>query len=288
MIGIDWGTSSFRAFRIGPDGITDRIASTSGIMQVPAGGFEAYLRQAIGPWVADGETCILMSGMIGSRQGWVEAAYLSCPSDIDSISAALTRVPFEGCDLRIVPGLRSTDEGGVPEVMRGEETQIIGAGATGIVCLPGSHSKWARVSTSGRIDSFETIMSGEIFSALRKETILGRMMPEAPHNDAAFDRGVARAAEQGHFLHHLFGVRALGLFDQLRPEESASYLSGLLIGHEVQAYLPPGAHVTLLGTDTLCALYKRAITQCGGTASLGPTDVAAMGLALIGSITRWT
>jgi 2-dehydro-3-deoxygalactonokinase len=292
MIGIDWGTSSFRAFRIVDAGVTDRIASAFGIMQIAENGFEAHLRQAIGPWLAAGETRILMSGMIGSRQGWVEAAYLPCPADTASIAEALTQVPFCGCDLRIVPGLCGTDTVGTPEVMRGEETQIIGAGATGIVCLPGSHSKWVRVSACGRIEGFETIMSGEIFAALRKQTILGRMMPEAPHDNAAFDRGVARSGEPGHLLHHLFGVRALGLFDRLAPEQSASYLSGLLIGHEVRAYLLPGApgsaHVTLLGSENLCALYTRAIIHCGGTASTGPADAAASGLALIGSMTRWT
>lgn len=288
MIGIDWGTSSFRAFRIKNAAVVDQRDSADGIMKMTIRDFAGTLRAHIGPWLADDETCVLMSGMIGSRQGWLEAAYLPCPANAEAIAAQLSRVVFEGADVRIIPGLSGTDAGGTPEVMRGEETQIIGAGATGIVCLPGSHSKWVNVSPAGRIEGFETIMSGEIFAALRKETILGRMMPEAPHNDAAFDRGVARAAEPGHLLHHLFGVRSLGLFDRLRPAESASYLSGLLIGHEIRAYLSPGTHVTLLGSETLCALYTRAITNCGGTATTGPADAAARGLTLIGSMTRWT
>jgi 2-dehydro-3-deoxygalactonokinase len=230
-----------------------------------------------------------MSGMIGSRQGWVEAAYLPCPADAAGIAASLTRVAFDGADLRIVPGLTSHDAAGTPEVMRGEETQIIGADATGIVCLPGSHSKWVHVSLGGQIERFETCLSGEAFAALRKETILGRMMPDAPHDPAAFDQGVQRSGDPGHLLHHLFGVRALGLFGRLSPEASASYMSGLLVGTEIRAYLPPGAAVTLLGSEQLCALYARAIALCGGSSAPGPaTDSAARGLALIGSMTQWT
>jgi 2-dehydro-3-deoxygalactonokinase len=287
MIAIDWGTSSLRAFRLDGDRIADRMSSASGIMQVRDGAFEATLRDAVGAWLDAGDTRILMSGMIGSRQGWAEAAYLPCPASAEALAAALTRVPLAGCDLRIVPGLSSLDASGTPEVMRGEETQIIGAGATGVVCLPGTHSKWVRVSGNGAIEGFETVMSGEIFAALRKETILGRMMPEAPHDPDAFLLGVQRAGDPGHLLHHLFGTRALGLFGRLAPEASASYLSGLLIGHEVRAYLPEGAHVTLLGSDTLCALYAAAIAACGGTSSQGSPDAAAEGLILIGSMTKW-
>ena len=287
MIAIDWGTSSFRAFRLNDDRVTDRVSSTSGIMQVRDGAFEAVLREAVEPWLVAGESRILMSGMIGSRQGWVEAAYLPCPASVESLARASISVPMDGCDLLIVPGLCSTDAQGTPEVLRGEETQIIGAGATGLVCLPGTHSKWVRVSGDGAIEGFETVMSGEVFAALRKETILGRMMPDAPDNQDAFLQGVQRSGDSGHLLHHLFGTRALGLFGQLTPEASASYLSGLLIGHEVRAYLPPDTHVTLLGSDALCALYAGAIAACGGTSSLGPPDAAASGLALIGSITQW-
>jgi 2-dehydro-3-deoxygalactonokinase len=288
MIGVDWGTSSFRAFRYEGGRVVDRVAAPSGIMHVQGGAFAATLRAAIGGWMAEGERHILMSGMIGSRQGWVEAAYLPCPANAEAIAASLTPVPFEGCDVRIVPGLTSTDAGGTPEVMRGEETEIIGSDATGIVCMPGSHSKWVRVGDHGQILSFETVMSGEVFAALRRETILGRMMTDAPHDEAAFARGVARSGDPGHLLHHLFGTRTLGLFDRLSPDASASYLSGLLIGHEVRAYLPEAEPVTVLGSETLRALYAAAIVTCGGTVQATMGDAAARGLALIGSMTRWT
>ena len=292
MIGVDWGTSSFRAYLLGEDGtIRDRVSRPGGIMHVEGGRFAEALREAIGPWLDAGERRVLLSGMIGSRQGWVEAPYLPCPADAAAIAGALADVPFEGAQVKLVPGLSDADEFGVPEVMRGEETQILGVleelGGEGIACLPGSHSKWARIS-GARILGYRTFLSGEAFAALRGGTILGRMMNDSPTDTAAFDAGVARARQGGHLLHQLFGVRTLGLFDRLSPDASASYLSGLLVGHEVGAALPAGARVRLIGAPALCGLYSRAIVACGGTAETMDSDAAARGLARIGKDARWT
>ena len=292
MIGVDWGTSSFRAYRMNGDGaVLDAVAAPRGILEVPAGGFAAELRRHVGPWLEDGETRILLAGMIGSRQGWVEAAYLPCPAGEAELAAALIDVGFDAkVRVRLVPGLSASDAGGTPEVMRGEETQVIGgvAGAldgSGLVCLPGSHSKWVRM-VGQRIAGFETYMTGEAFSALRGGTILGRMMVDGPADDAAFDRGVARSGEAGHLLHQLFGVRTLGLFGRLAEGESASYLSGLLIGHELRAACPPGSDVTLIGAGPLCALYERALTACGSQARLAG-DSARQGLHRIATRALW-
>ncbi len=288
MIAIDWGTSSFRAFRLGADGqAIARVETSMGILNVSQGGFPATLREAVGAWLAGGETRVLMSGMVGSRQGWIEAPYCPCPAGAAEIAASVCAVPFEDAQIFIVPGLSAQDASGTPEVMRGEETQIIGAGAEGLVCLPGSHAKWVRVA-DGRITGFETYLSGEAFAAIRSGTILGRMMVDGPPVEAAFDEGLARSDSPGHLLHHLFGVRSLGLFGQLHDSASASYLSGLLIGHEIRAALQPGDHVTLLGAPALCALYARAIGLCGGIAAIGPADCAAAGLARIGESIAWT
>ena len=291
MIGVDWGTSSFRAYRMTEAGqIIARASASSGILQVAAGEFATVLRTIVCDWLADGETKILLSGMIGSRQGWVEAPYLPCPADPAAIGAALTRIPFDGADILLIPSLSDRDEAGTPEVMRGEETQIIGAldeiGPAGLVCLPGSHSKWARI-TDGRIASFRTYFSGEAFAALRTGTILGRMMDDAPHDSAAFARGVARSADGGHLLHQLFGVRSLALFGELGTGQTASYLSGLLIGHEIRAALPTTMTVHLIGAAPLCALYADAIAVCGGIARVIDADAAAAGFARIGRAAPW-
>ena len=292
MIGIDWGTSSFRAFRLdAAGGIRDRRAAPRGILAVEGGRFEEELLRQVGDWIADGERRVLMSGMIGSRQGWVEAPYVACPAGAAEIAQRLAVVACEGADPRVVPGLTCTDAGGTPEVMRGEETQIIGVldemDGPALACLPGSHSKWAHVA-EGRITSFATYLSGEAFAALRGHTILGRLMREAPTDLAAFDRGVARAGEPGHLLHHLFGVRTLGLSGALGETEGASYLSGLLIGHEVRAALPAdGATVHLIGAGALCDLYARAIAAAGARAVVHDQDAAARGLARLGRDAAW-
>ena len=131
------------------------------------------------------------------------------------------------------------------------------------------------------------IVPGEAFAALRGHTILGRLMQDAPHHPEGFRRGVARSAQAGGLLHHLFGVRALGLFGQLPEDQAASFLSGLLIGHEVRAAEPIGT-VHLIGSPALAVLYAAAIAQCGGTADILDSDAAAAGLADIAEHVAWT
>ncbi len=296
MIGIDWGTTSFRAFRLTAEGrIRDRKGSPRGIMAVPDGRFADTLREEIGPWLAAGERHVLLSGMIGSRQGWVEAPYLPCPAGPAEIATALVEVAFDWAQVKLVPGLSARDEAGVPEFARGEEAQVIGAlagmGGAGWACLPGTHSKWARVET-GRITGFTTHLTGEAFAALRGHTILARMMRDGSATDAAsFEAGVTRSGEPGGLLHHLFGVRALALAGHLSDSDGASYLSGLLIGHEVRAALagvPTATLVHVIGAAELTALYGRAIEACGGMAERLDGEAAARGLALIGGHAQWS
>ncbi|MGY2047670.1 2-dehydro-3-deoxygalactonokinase [Methylobacterium sp. JK268] len=290
MIAIDWGTSSARAYRLAPDGaVLARREAGKGILQVPEGGFPEALRDLAGDWIEAGEGRVLLSGMVGSRQGWREVPYRACPASLADLAAGVDAVPVPGLAIRVVPGLSALDASGVPEVMRGEEVQVFGTldgRAEGLLCLPGSHSKWVRVA-GGRIAAFTTSLTGEAYAALKGHTILGRMMEGAPAPGAAFDAGVARSGEPGGLLHHLFGTRALGLFGRLSAAESASYLSGLLIGHDVRANLPDGAVIDLVGSGPLMDLYGPAIAACGGTARAGDPDAAARGLAQIGELIAW-
>lgn len=294
MIGVDWGTSSFRAYRMGPNGqVLDKASAHSGIMFVENGRFADVLRRTIQPWVNGGERRVLLSGMIGSRQGWVEAPYTNCPAGAADLASATIPVTYDGAEVRIIPGVTS-EESGVPEVMRGEETQIIGAlaefGDSGVACMPGSHSKWVRIE-GGRITGFSTYMTGESFAALSGHTILGRMMKvDAPADPDALRQGLARSGDAGGLLRHLFGVRTLGLFGRLSETSAASYLSGLLLGHEVRAAL--AAHdnagsVVLIGDPKLCGLYGDAITFCGGQARNLTYEAAPAGLHRIGQDVPW-
>ena len=286
MIGIDWGTTSLRAYRLQGRTIIDRRQSQSGITTIPAGAFPETLRTLIADWLADGETHILMAGMVGSRQGWVEAPYLPCPADPAALAAALVEIPFGDLHLAIVPGLTHRDVAGIPEVMRGEETQLAGATTRdALFCLPGTHSKWATVER-GIVTGFTTAMTGEIFAALRHHTILGRMMADGPPDDEAFRRGIARARSEGGLLHHLFGIRTLGLFGELTETAAPAYLSGLLIGTEIAA-IAPTQEVHLIGDPALCRLYALALAEFGLTSQLEPPDLAASGLALIAEHAGW-
>ena len=296
MIGVDWGTSSFRAYRLTADGrVIDRTTSPTGIMFVDGGRFADVLRRAILPWVNAGERHVLLSGMIGSRQGWIEAPYLPCPAGAADLAGATIPVPFDIAEVRLVPGVTAEDAAGVPEVMRGEETQIIGAlaefGEGGVACMPGSHSKWVRVDDR-RITGFSTFMTGEAFAAFSGHTILGRMMKaDAPADPEALRRGLARSADPGGLLRHLFGVRTLGLFGRLSDTSSASYLSGLLLGHEVRAALAAATDagpVVLIGDPKLCGLYAEAIDVCGGVARIAAGEAAPAGLSRIAAEVHWS
>ncbi|HEY7581245.1 MAG TPA: 2-dehydro-3-deoxygalactonokinase [Acetobacteraceae bacterium] len=293
MIGVDWGTTSFRAFRIRQDGsVRDRRIALKGLLNVPDSRFADTLREEVGPWLAAGERHVLLSGMIGSRQGWKEAPYLPCPAGASDVAAALVEIEFDWGQVKLVPGLSAVDEAGVAEVMRGEETQVFGVldamGGGGLACLPGTHSKWVRVE-HGRIVGFSTHMTGESFGALRGHTILGRMMREGPADGAPFDQGVRRSGDPGGLLHHIFGARALVLAGRLAETEAAAYLSGILIGHEVRAALAgrAGQVVHVIGTPELTLLYGRAISAHGGYPERHDGEAAARGLALIGGHAAW-
>jgi 2-dehydro-3-deoxygalactonokinase len=285
-IGCDWGTSSLRAYRLGADGaVLERREAALGIMAIEDGAFEAAFEKTVGDWLDAAATApVVLSGMIGSRQGWREAPYLACPADVGALTAALMPVDLErGRRIWIAPGLSHRDAGGTPDVMRGEEVQILGArdvlgDGPAMACLPGTHSKWARVE-AGRVMGFATHMTGEVFEAVRDHTILGRMIDADAWDDAAFIAGLERAREPGGLLAHLFGVRAKGLFGDLDEATAGAYLSGLMIGHECAAALSPARDmpIALIGASPLVGLYATALAHLGHESHAVPADVAAAG-----------
>lgn len=293
LIGLDWGTTSLRAYLFDAAGkVIATRASAAGIMNLPRpGGFDAAFEAACGEWLdRTPELPAIAAGMVGSAQGWREAPYVDTPAEADALVAGIVRVrTARGIELNIVPGV--IERGELPNVMRGEETQIVGAlagalgGAAVLVGLPGTHAKWA-VVRGERIEAFHTFMTGELFAALRDHTILGRTMtqPAAP-DKAAFLRGVtvAQNADHAGLLATIFSTRTLGLTAQLQADEQPDYLSGLLIGHELcglKAVLAArGAsleHETLklIGEPSLCERYRLALTEFG-CASASIVEAAA-------------
>jgi len=283
LVALDWGTSSLRAWLLGDAGaVLAEKSAPLGILKVPNGDFAAVFREVCGDWLAPSRPAIA-SGMIGSRQGWVEASYAPCPAGFEALARGLAWAETGGARLAIVPGVSCVDASGVPDVMRGEETQVFGAldAADGVCVLPGTHSKWVTVA-GGRIESFATYMTGELFALLREHSILARLMSvDAAHAPAAFRRGwEAGLAGAGALLHRLFGTRTLGLFGQLTPEEAPSYLSGLLIGDEVRTAGRgrAGSTVTVIGDPVLCERYREVLASGGVGVCIAPPDAARIGL----------
>lgn len=274
LVALDWGTSTLRAYLLGADGaVLARRTEPWGVMHLPAGGFAAAFERTTGDWRAHRPALpVIAAGMVGSAQGWVHAPYRPCPAGLDDLAAALT--PVESGALHVVPGVAHLGER--PDVMRGEETQIVGAldrhptlAERSLLVLPGTHAKWVRV-VDGRVRDLATYMTGELFAVLRDHSILGRPAGATPPADpetvdAAFTRGVlaARDATSG-VAPLLFGVRALTLLGRLAPEASLDYLSGLLIGDELHGGLADGAErLALVGDGALCRRYAAALRLFG-------------------------
>ena len=293
MIAVDWGTSSFRAYRLNAAGaIVEKINADIGIMSVTDRRFEEALQNAIGRWTeTDGAVPpILMSGMIGSRQGWVEADYIEPPVSLERLADHLTKVTGNMRQpVFIVPGV-SVKAGDMPDVMRGEETQIFGAMRRdgfdrGTIILPGTHSKWVQID-NGAIATFKTFMTGEMFAALRGHTILGAFMTERTGiNEDAFRRGLAAGRAEGSpgaLLHRVFGARTLPLFDLIEPDGVADYLSGLLIGAEFsEGDIRRNGPLSILGASSLAQRYFLAAEHIGLPARLIDPDYTASGLYAI-------
>ena len=297
LIALDWGTTSLRVYRFGNDGqVAASRQLAAGILQVAtdgsASGFADAFEQACGDWLrAAPASAVIACGMIGSAQGWREAAYLDVPLSVDDLGRTLTEVGTpSGAVLHIIPGLIA--RGALPDVMRGEETQVAGAIERGDaghpgderIVLPGTHSKWVRVRDR-RIVEFRTFMTGEVFAALCAHTILGRTMRRSAVPDLdAFDRGVAVARSpeaRGGILSTMFSTRTLGLVGALSAEAQADYLSGMLIGYEIAAMEDLGERpgpIVLVGGDDLCQRYRRALVALGHPSPAIATGATERGL----------
>ena len=289
LIGIDWGTSSLRTFLIGASGeVLDSVSSAEGIMQVKDRDFEAVFGKLIGHWDQGGKLPVLASGMITSRNGWVETPYASVPLGADDLARALVHHRTSGGrELSFITGV-TTDHTSGPDVMRGEETQIIGAQALGMsdgtFVMPGTHSKWVRVS-GGRIEDYATFMTGEVFAALKGHTILGTLMEDGPHSPDGFALGIAASPDEGAcLLHDLFHARTLPLMGRMAGGDVSDYLSGLLIGAEISAAKTRGdatGTITIVGRSDLADRYETALTAAGLQSRRAPDDIVAMGHFLI-------
>lgn len=262
FIAVDWGTTNRRACRLVEGEPHDSFTDNCGLLVVPEGDFPqavADIRRRLG------DLPMLLAGMVGSSRGWRETPYVACPATADDLARGIVWI-----DQRtgIVPGVSQTGAHG-PDVMRGEEVQLVGAMATehvrprALVCHPGTHSKWILVD-GGRIVRFRTMMTGELFSLLREHSILSPAIADEPAPDAEFDAGVAQMVKGQSLLGALFQIRARTVLGSTSGA-GASRASGILIGSDVVAALDefPDLPITLIGRPDLCELYARALEQAG-------------------------
>jgi len=279
------------------------ITSASGASSIQgAAGFAATLTTLLGDWFsqllqAGKQVPALACGMVGSQHGWMEVPYVDCPANAQQTAARLGRIneATAAASFQIVPGLLYSPADSAPDVMRGEETQLIGAITAypalhqeACVVLPGTHSKWARIN-NGSITAFATHMTGELFAVLRQHSVLGRLLTSENNAEdtAAFIAGVEAARDQGDagLTHQLFAVRTLGIIHQHNGVDLNNYLSGLLIGHEIRVGLAwrqsaglATAPLGLIGDTRLCERYQRALLCFEQTHSLVLSNTAPQGL----------
>lgn len=274
LIGLDWGTSSLRAQLFDDQGtVLETRSRPWGIMHVPDGDFAAAYRTLVGDWrEAQPNLPAIACGMVGSRGGWREVPYAECPADVHSLAAGLLRLDTGCGELHLVPGVMQ--RGDLPNVLRGEETQVFGAlelepdlSAEALLVLPGTHSKWVRVR-DGRLTDFATYMTGELFAVLHEHSILGRPASEAgPAASAeAFRLGLTTARDAGAegLFGRLFTARSRVLAGELGAAHSLDYLSGLLIGEELRSQVAalkgaPCPPLVLIGDAALCQRYRDAL-----------------------------
>jgi 2-dehydro-3-deoxygalactonokinase len=276
-IAVDWGTTNRRAWALGPGGqvIGDR-ADSSGLLAVRDRRFAESLEAFLADWLDSSSNIpVVIAGMVGSRMGWVEVPYVTAPAPLADLAQNLVKVGrVAGGDCWIVPGM-SLDNEAQPEVMRGEECQILGAllarqKSGGLFLLPGTHSKWARVSDR-RLIAFRTYLTGEMFNLLRQSGTLAQLMTGDIDDEAAFARGVRATDPDTELLNRLFGARSLALFGRLEGREIASYVSGMLIATEMRDAL--SAWPDLGRTSVVCIGSAGILARYGACARLLGLDL---------------
>jgi 2-dehydro-3-deoxygalactonokinase len=296
LIGLDWGSTHVRAYAFDARGeIVDRAQSDAGALTLTsAQQFDHALDALAGNWARQNpEAPLIACGMVGAKSGWREAGYVAIGAEVTvgdeaqgaALAAKVVQVETSlGRPLTIIPGIKSDE----PDVMRGEETQLVGSGvADGIVVLPGTHSKWVQMK-AGLVESFATFYTGEMNALIRGHSSVGALIKTAPdHNDvAAFEAGLHYArAGAASWLHDLFVLRASVVTGQRSEAFASTALAGWLLGCEISAALsmyPETRSVFLVASDALVPWYEQAARAFGvASHALNAEQVTARGLWLV-------
>jgi 2-dehydro-3-deoxygalactonokinase len=264
-IAVDWGTTNFRAFLMDNAQRLDHIHHACGLLSVEKTEFAATLYHLLQPWLQEhGVLPVVMAGMVGSQQGWHEVPYSPLPCTARALlGGTYSFTTTWGSPAWIIPGVSGTSPFGQPDVMRGEEVQLLGLSQLHpaekhFALLPGTHSKHAHLA-GGNITDFSTFMSGEVFSLLSQHSLLGKGLPEQQDDKPTFLLGVKTALRGAPFTHLIFSARTRRLAGEIAPAHIHSYLSGLTIGAEMLA-IPAGQQAWVVGSPTLTERYRLAST----------------------------
>jgi 2-dehydro-3-deoxygalactonokinase len=265
FIAVDWGTTNRRVYRIEDGKVAATERDDRGVTTMARADYDGEIA---GIRARFGDLPMLLAGMVGSTIGWREAPYVPVPAGIDALAANLLRIDARTA---IVPGI-CLDDGARADVMRGEEVQLLGAVAAGLVpgdallCQPGTHCKWVMVR-EGAITGFTTAMTGELFALVRAHSVLARQMTGEVRDGPVFTAGVREGARRD-LAASLFGIRAAGVLGGLADADAASFASGVLIGADVAARITDGTVVHILADPALGSLYRSAVQTLGGNAIL--------------------
>jgi 2-dehydro-3-deoxygalactonokinase len=285
-LALDWGTTNVRAWLVNGGRVLQRREFALGVGGLQPGEAARHFHDTVRPAMEAMELPAILCGMIGSTLGWEVAPYVDCPVDFRALQTGLHRVGNAEPPVWIVPGLKAQRPDGGPDVLRGEETQMFGWAAGDpsrrkgeqLICLPGTHTKWVRM-IGGRVESFVTAMTGELFAVLRNHSVL--RAGAAQEDETAFARGLDAAGDGNALASRLFTARSRVVGGDMAPSQVESYLSGLLIGAEA-ASLPAlfgierGSPVTIIGERSLCRHYRQAIAGCGFDAEVFDGEEAVL------------
>ena len=300
VIGGMWGTTRLALYLLdATSGATIASRSGPGVSKVRDSKFEDALFECCAPWIERApDAKIVMSGMVGSTIGWSDVPYLDCPADVSDIPKHCKVLISRGHRIHIAPGLACTNALGQPDVMRGEETELLGwvnrhGGSTvpgrRFVCIPGTHAKWVEIQQH-RIVRFLTGVTGELFDVLCTNGVLttgsdaGAHLPGKPFFDGL--SSIAKCPE--YLLSRLFSVRANVVRGRMDPEDAPEFMSGLLVGADVAGAVTllglrnAAGVVSVIGTPNLSQRYACALEHCGVSAMVADASLLApRGLFLI-------
>lgn len=290
-VAVDWGTTSFRMWLMGADGaVLAESRSREGMTTARETGFATVLDRHLAEVGAGADLPVILCGMVGAKQGWVEAGYIDVPARMSDISAHAVRVPGQGRDIRILPGLAQRDVNAA-DVIRGEETQLLGCSESMkssdcLIAMPGTHSKWVRVVRQ-EVLGFSTFMTGELFDVISKQSILQHAVSGSTGFDGSHPAYLAALhatfREPELATNRLFSIRARGLLFSLSPTDAEATLSGMTIGLELAGALkqaPKDTPVILVASGKLRGLYEAAFHRLGlKSTTIDADDAVRRGLS---------